>query len=151
MASARMVICSSALVFAAGCVGLLVPGPTPHAMTGEVTLAGPTFGESTQRLTGCVSGQHEEFLGGDLVGPGPLVVRLAVDPLTGPGLRVYDPQERYRRAIVIRQSECEVFHFSLARGGQINEIYVWRLSLDVDCTLPSGDHVRAEVTDAICG
>lgn len=151
MHSARMAICSTAFVFAAGCASVPLPGAAGPAMSGEVALSGPTFGETTQRLTDCVSGEHQVYLGADFSGPGPLVVRLAVDPLTGPGLRVFDPQEPYRRAIVIRQSECEGFHFSLSHNGwRINDVYVLKLSLDVDCTLPSGDHVRAEVTGASC-
>ncbi len=141
--------CVSAAALA-GCAS----APASQDPSSWVTLetAGPAFGETSTRLSECASGQHEEFRGADFTGSEGLAVRLVIDPLSGPGLRVFDPRDPFRRAVVFREGDCERFRFSLANNGwTVNDIYILKVTLDVDCTLPSGDRVRIEGLSATCG
>jgi hypothetical protein len=140
-----------ALALSAGCVS--VPGTATGKpdVSGELSIEGPTFGDTRLAVDRCVSGEHQVFLGADFTGPGPLVARLAVDPLSGPGVRVFDSTAPFGKSFVVRQSECDHFHFSLARSGwRINDIWALKMTLDIDCTAPSGDSIRATVASASC-
>ena len=145
-------ILASGLVLGTGCASLpSAPAGEPD-VTGELSIAGPTFGETQLRVEECASGEHQMFLGADLTGQGALVARLAVDPLSGPGLRVYDSTAPFGRAFVVRQSDCDHFHFSIERSGwRINDIWVLHLTLDIDCSTPSGDAIRGTIASASCG
>jgi hypothetical protein len=137
--------------FFAGCAS--VPGAIVGAekVNGSLGVSGPTFGEMQLPVTQCASGEHQVFLGGDFSGQGPVVVRLAIDPLSGPGVRVFDSTAPFGKSFVVRQAECEHFHFSLARSGwQINDVWVLQMTLDIDCSTPEGDAIRATVTSASC-
>ena len=114
--------------------------------------AGPTLGETSTRLTECASGQHEEFRGADFSGADGPVARLAFEPLSGPGLRVFDPKDPARRSFVVRETDCPRFAVSIANNGwTVNDIYIVKVTVDVDCVLPSGDRVRIEGLSATCG
>lgn len=139
------------LALTVGCV--TVPGAATGKpdVTGELSIQGPTFGDTRLTLDRCASGEHQVFLGADFTGGGPLVARLAIDPLSGPGLRVYDSTAPFGKAFVVRQSACEHFHFSLARSGwQINDVWVLHVTLDIDCSTPDGDAIRGIVSSASC-
>jgi hypothetical protein len=139
------------LALGAGCVS--VPGTAAGKpdVSGELSIQGPTFGDTRLPLDRCASGEHQVFLGADFTGPGTLVARLAVDPLSGPGVRVFDSTAPFGKSFVVRQSECDHFHFSLSRSGwRINEVWVLHLTLDIDCASADGDVIRATVTSATC-
>jgi hypothetical protein len=140
-----------ALALSAGCVS--VPGMAGGRpdVTGELAIQGPTFGDTRLAVDRCVSGEHQVFLGADFAGPGPLVARLAVDPLSGPGVRVFDSTAPFGKSFVVRQSGCDHFHFSLARSGwRINDIWALHLTLDIDCSTPDGDSIRITIPSASC-
>lgn len=139
------------LALSAGCAS--VPGAIVGAakVDGSLAVSGPTFGDLQLPVDQCASGEHQVFLGGDFSGQGPVVVRLAIDPLSGPGVRVYDSTAPFGRSFVVRQSECGHFHFSLARSGwQINDVWVLNLTLDIDCSTPEGDAIRGTIASASC-
>lgn len=146
----------AALLLAAG--GCSSVGPLERgepAVTGALTLAGPTFGERTLAPATCTTGEHELFLGADLreagAGEGVLVARLVVDPLAGPAVRIYAAAARFGPAVVVRREECAAFHFSLAETGwRINDYRVYDVSLELDCALPSGDRVAGELAAPGC-
>lgn len=120
-------------------------------ISGALELSGPTFGATTLDVGGCASGEHQVFLGADFAGSGGLVARLAVDPITGPSVKIFESGAPFGKAIVIHQSACPGFHFSLERGGwQINDVYVLRVALDLDCTSASGDTVKGRIATSRC-
>ena len=100
----------------------------------------------------CVVGDHELFLGADLVDPDTnLVVRLVVDPLDGPALRVYDADEPFDRSVLFFRDECTAFAMDLAEtGSMVNNIVERRLELEVECENEDGATIRGSVTVARC-
>lgn len=151
MRSLSAVFLLGALALTASCVSVTGTAAGKPDVTGELSIQGPTFGDRRLTLDRCASGEHQVFLGADFTGGGPLVARLAIDPLSGPGLRVYDSTAPFGKAFVVRQSECEHFHFSLARSGwQINDVWVLKMTLDIDCSTPEGDAIRATIASASC-
>lgn len=128
-------------------VGNMQPEPT-----GSLTLAGPTFGDVSLTPTTCRSGQHEVFLGADFSSPDSKVVaRLVVDPLAGPGVRIFDSEARFDRALVLKREDCASFHFALNTGAwRLNDIDVIGVTIDVDCTLPNGDKVQGKISAPSC-
>jgi hypothetical protein len=140
-----------ALALSAGCASVSGTATGKPDVSGELSIQGPTFGDTRMTLDRCASGEHQVFLGADFAGPGTLVARLAVDPLSGPGLRVFDSTAPFGKSLVVRQSECDHFHFSLERSGwRINDVWVLHLTLDIDCSTPSGDAIRGLVSSASC-
>lgn len=152
----RILLPSLAVVLGLGTVGCSVNGPTQTKLeqptTGSLDLGGPLFGAQTLSPTLCDSGQHELFLGADFSSPSsPLVTRLVVDPLNGPGVRVFDREARFTRALVFRQEHCATFHFSLGqKNWRLNDIDLLEVQLELDCVLPSGDTLRGKVQAATC-
>lgn len=138
----------------AGCIGTGTGqlGRGEPATTGSVAISGPTFGDVTLAPTACRSGENEVFLGADFSSPeSPLVLRLAIDPLEAPGVRIFDRNDRSAKTLVMRKADCASFHFTLGRNGwQINDVYVLETSVELDCSLPGGDRVRGKVATASC-
>ena len=136
----------------AGCgIPALSTGAGPE-VSGTLSLAGPTFGDVSLSPATCISGEHNVFLGADFLDPETkLVTRLAIEPLGGPGVRIFRAEEPFGAALLLRRSDCEVFHFSHDRSGwQLNDIYIARISLQLRCQLPSGDSVQGELAAAAC-
>jgi len=102
--------------------------------------------------TSCVAGDHELFLGADLVDPGTkLVVRLVIDPLDGPAVRVYDAGAPFERSVLFFRDECSAFTMHLEPTGWIiNDIIVRRLELSVECENEAGATIRGSVSAARC-
>jgi len=100
----------------------------------------------------CVAGDHELFLGADLVDPATnLVVRLVVDPLDGPALRVYDSGAPFDRSVLFFRDECTTFEMHLEPTGWIvNDIVVRRLELKVECENEAGATIRGSAAAARC-
>lgn len=142
------------LLFTTGCVstGTGQLGRGEPATSGSLEIGGPTFGNATLAPTVCQSGEYEVFLGADFSTPeSPLVLRLAIDPLDVPGVRLFDRSDRNAKTLTLRKADCADFHFTLSRTGwQINDVYVLKASVELDCTLPSGDRVKGKVETASC-
>ncbi len=121
-------------------------------ISGRLEFAGPTFGTQSFEPKACASGEHEVFLGADFSSPGSRVVaRIAVDPLEGPGARIFDKEARFEKALVLRRETCQNFHFALDRSGwRINDVYVLKVHLELDCSLPNGDTVKGSLDAASC-
>jgi len=90
--------------------------------------------------TRCEAGDHENFLGGDLRDDSlGITVRLVVDPLYGPALRVYDTSAPFERAVLFFEEECERFEMRLDRAGfRVDNASVRDLELEVDCENEDG-------------
>jgi hypothetical protein len=100
----------------------------------------------------CVVGDHELFLGADLVDPDTnLVVRLVIDPLDGPALRVYDADAPFDRSVLFFRDECTTFGMELEEtGSMVNNIVERRLELAVECENEDGATIRGSASAARC-
>lgn len=116
----------------------------------DVASVGAPPGKVTPKS--CVAGDHELFLGADLVDPGTkLVVRVVVDPLDGPALRVYDSATPFERSVLFFRDECTTFEMNLEPTGWIvNDIVVRRLQLNVECENEEGATIRGSAAAARC-
>ena len=128
------------------------PAAPEGAPLGEFELSGDGLARGTIAPTKCTSGDLEQFLGADLIDETlGLVVRLVVDPLLGPALRVHSVEAPFERAILFFHEECERFEMSLTPTGWIvNDVYVRELVLDVDCVNEEGATLTGHAT-ARCG
>ncbi len=144
----------AASILTAGCIstGTGQLGKNEPVITGKLDISGPTFGAVSFAPKACDSGEHQVFFGADFSSPeSKVVARIVVDPLTGPGVRIFDQDARFEKALVLKKETCQSFHFALERSGwRINDIYVMKVHLDLDCTLPNGDSVKGVVDAASC-
>jgi hypothetical protein len=115
-------------------------------------IAGPTLGQQTVAPTSCAAGERQVFLGVDLLDEGAgIVTRLVVDPATGPVVRAFKAASPFDATVLFHRSECRVFHFSLdSTGWRIDHIDELRMSLELDCQLPSGDSIGGRASAPGC-
>lgn len=144
-----LVRCGALMVAALAVTACFSTRP-PAAGSGEGGASGPALGDfrvtspggarGTVTPTLCLAGDRELFLGADLIDErSGLVVRLVVDPLEGPLLRVFDREAPFERSVLFFREECEQFELSLEESGwEINEIPVRRLELAIDCESEEG-------------
>ncbi len=132
--------------------GIAATESAPPGVLGSFTVTSPLLGNVTVAPTACSGGDLHQFLGGDFSDPASgLIVRLVVDPLEGPAARVFDAADPFRKSVVLRRSDCAVFHFSLEQTGlTINEVRDCRLSLELDCALADGTTVHGGASTTHC-
>jgi hypothetical protein len=152
-----------ALVWPAGSVALLAGclsgrpvggsrvASAPPSALGSFTVTSGTLGNSVLAPTACSAGDRELFLGADLSSSdSDLVVRLVVDALDGPAVRVFAATAPFDRTVVFRRSECGVFHFSLdSTGWRVNDRYDYRLTLQLDCSR-NGESIAGSASTTHC-
>jgi len=119
---------------------------------GSVRLSSEVLGRVAISPAQCTSGAREQFLGADLSDPtSGLVIRLVVDPLDGPAVRVFSASDPFERSVVFRRPECRVFHFSLdSTAWRINDIQDYQVSLDLDCVGETGDTLEGKASASHC-
>ena len=127
------------------------PGVAGGAALGSFAVSSRQLGEATLAPSECTAGDRQLFLGADLTSPGaPLGLRLAVDPLEGPGVRVFATDAPLEKAVVFHRSDCTVFRFSLdATGWRVNDVNDYRLALEIDCGRV-GERVRGSASSTHC-
>ena len=132
--------------------GSAATGVAAPGTFGSFTVSSTLLGNATVAPASCTAGDRQLFLGGDFADPATgLVVRLVVDPLDGPAARVFHAADPFRKSVVLRRSECAVFHTSVEWTGlRINDVYDYRLSLELDCTLADGTSVRGSASTTHC-
>jgi hypothetical protein len=103
---------------------------------GSFSVSSPRFGTQTLAPSVCTAGDRQFFLGADLASPDShLVLRLVVDPLDGPAVRLFAAQAPFDRTVVFRRADCRVFHFSLdTTGWRVNDVVDYRFTVELDCT-----------------
>jgi len=118
---------------------------------GSFTIASPVLGQKTLSPTSCSAGDHQFFLGADFSDPASgLVLRLVVDALEGPAVRLYAADAEFDKSVVFRRAECSVFHFSLdSTGWRVNKVYDYRLTLQLDCSR-AGDSIVGSLSSTHC-
>lgn len=146
----------AALLFAsAGCFSV---GPLAHdgpRVTGTIAVSGPTFGTREIAPVNCATGESQLFLGADFTEAAgttdPLTVRLAVEPLSGPGVKIHAHGAPFGATILVRPADCPVFHFSLDESGvRLNDYRIFGVTLELDCALPSGDRAAGRLAAPGC-
>lgn len=143
------------VLLAAGCFSSKPVAVTGNGVAegnlGSMTVSSPQLGDVTVTPTLCMSGARQYFLGGDFEDEkGGTVVRLVVDPLSGPAVRVFSADAPFEKSVAFRRDQCSVFHFSLdSTGWRINRIDDYRLTLNVDCSR-AGETVRGAVSATHC-
>jgi hypothetical protein len=158
---ARPLMLAAALTLAimtVGCFSSQFTPPDRKGAAGEPQSLDP-FDFSSAALghwlispSSCTAGDRELFLGADLFDDSAaVVIRLVVDPLDGPAVRVFAKAAPFENSVIFRRSECRVFHFSLeSTGWRINEVQDYRLSLDLDCASKNGDTIKGRVSVNHC-
>jgi hypothetical protein len=145
-------------VLAVALVVLASCDPQPQAdimasrPVGSVKLTSRSLGELTISPSRCTAGDRERFLGADFADEeSDVVLRLAVDPVEGPAVRILSRAKSSDKAVVFRRSECRAFQWSVdATHMRVNRIQDYRVSLDLDCTNAGGDSISGKVLASHC-
>lgn len=118
---------------------------------GSFTVSSQVLGSQTFTPSGCNAGDRQFFLGADLTSrDSNLVVRLVVNPLDGPAVRVFSADAQFDRTVAFRRSECGFFHFALdSTGRRVNDVYDYRLTLQLDCSRP-GESIKGSASATHC-
>lgn len=124
----------------------------PGGRLGSFDVASLGAPHGTIQPSTCVVGDHELFFGADLVDPDTnLVVRLVIDPLDGPALRVYDADAPFDRSVLFFRDECTTFGMDFAEtGSMVNNIVERSLELEVECENEDGATIRGSASVASC-
>ena len=132
-------------------VGESKASPSGSAALGSFTVSSEVLGNQVVAPVACTAGDREYFLGADFASlDGGLVIRLVVDPLDGPAVRIFAADAQFDRSVVFRRSECATFHFSLdSTGWRINEVNDYRLTLELDCSR-SGESIKGSASTTHC-
>jgi hypothetical protein len=115
--------------------------------SGSFTVSAKALGRVTIAPATCVAGDRQLFLGADFPDEAAgAVVRLVVDPLDGPAVRVFSSSSPFDKSVVFRRSDCQVFHFSLdSTDWRINHVQDYQVSLDLTCATADGDTIEGRV------
>lgn len=118
---------------------------------GSIEVSSSRLGKMTVAPTSCLAGARQFFLGADFTDEkADVVVRLVVDPLASPAVRVFSSTAPFDKSIVFHREECSVFHFTLdSTGWRINRVDDYRLTLNVDCSR-NGESVRGKLSTTHC-
>jgi hypothetical protein len=74
-----------------------------------------------------------------------LELRLAIDPLTGPAVRMMKESET-DPSIIVRPRNCRTFEYKLeSTGRSVNSVTEVRVSLRLDCRSKAGDYLVGNV------
>lgn len=124
---------------------------SPAAGLGSIQVSSPKLGDLTIVPTDCASGSRQYFLGGDFLdAKSGVTVRLAVDPIGSPAIRVFSQSAPFDKSVAFRREECSVFHFSLdTTGWRVNHVDDYRLTLNVDCAR-ANESVRGTASATHC-
>lgn len=127
--------------------------PAPSAPSNAVAVAGPTLGKLELHTNKCLSGQARAFLGADIYDETTkeaLVLRLVLDPIQGPIVRILKDSET-GPSIILRSRDCRTFVYKLeSTGKSVNFVTEVRVSLQLDCRSRAGDFVVGKVDLPAC-
>lgn len=120
------------------------------SVAGELAFRAPQGEPVSWRPDVCFAGEYEQFFGFILRANGsPVVLRAAIDPLDGPGLRIVGLQGS--SGLVVRPDACERLELVVERTGwEVNEIQDLSGALDVRCTAEDGTSIEGSVEVRHC-
>jgi hypothetical protein len=141
------------LSLAVGCASTSIRGAVPpDAETAGSDGATMSVGEQRYRLDACRSGDLEHFLGVDLADrQGGATVRLVIDPIDGPRVRIVDGRGEARRRIDLIPSRCRVLDARVRPTGWIvDTVRDVSGSIDADCPGDPGPAVELHARFSHC-
>jgi len=117
-----------------------VAGASSDAALGMFRFTSPRGDTQTIEPTSCVAGDRQFFLGGDFAdAKSSSIVRLVVEPLQWPAVRVISPSASDQSPIVFKRPECKALRVTFEpTGWRVDDVYDYRITLDVDCTRADG-------------
>ena len=117
-------------------------------MEGEVLVRSADGRETALAPETCLSGDHANFRGVDLLAP-PYVLRIAAEPLEGLGVALIDTGSGART--IFRSAACTTLRGDVQRTGwEVNDVHDVSGHLEADCRLPSGEELRGKISFAHC-
>jgi hypothetical protein len=121
-------------------------------LSGQIEIRSTVLGDFTFTPDGCRSGEHQVFLGADFIDAADgHVLRLAIEPLSGPGIRLFRGEAPFDEAVVLRPADCAQFELSMQRNGwQLNEIHMLEISIALDCDLGEQGQVKGSLSAQYC-
>jgi len=131
------------LALVMGCEPLPTQPTTPGEPTGRFNTRLSKMELEWFDTTTCESGEHQSFVGADLrSAEGGRVVRIALDPETGPVVLVFDPGDTVHRMAIYRRSDCKKFTVELEdTGSKVDEFRDYRVTLDLQCEHGNGSYL----------
>lgn len=127
--------------------------PTPSEPSNVVAIAGPTLGSRELRTNKCVSGGRFSFRGADIFDETTkevFVLRLALEPIEGPAVRIFVDSE-LGKSIILRRKDCKAFEYELeSTGKSVNFVTEMRVAVRLDCHTKAGDFVVGKVELPAC-
>jgi hypothetical protein len=131
------------------CVTTQVGGFAPTTTSSATDGASFSIGGKGYHVETCRSGDREYFLGVDLADDaGGARIRLAIDPIDGPRLRVAQGAGESRQVRIFDRRTCDPFEVDLRpTGWRVNRVRDFSGSLDAVCASGALDvriHVRFE-------
>jgi hypothetical protein len=119
---------------------------------GSFTVSTRALGHLTIAPSSCVAGDRQLFLGADFPDEtAGAVVRLVVDPLDGPAVRVFSSAAPFDKSTVFHRADCPVFHFSLdSTDWRINHVQDYQVSLELRCATAEGETIEGRVAVDHC-
>jgi hypothetical protein len=116
-------------------------------------MAGPTLGSRELRTNKCVSGGRFSFRGVDIFDETTkevFVLRLVLDPIEGPVVRIYTDSE-FGKSIILRRKDCRTFEYELkSTGSVVNFVSEMKVAVQLDCHTKAGDFVVGKVDLPAC-
>jgi len=138
---------------------LLLPLESGCATTKVAGTSSPAFqqaafsiGDRSFQFDSCTSGDLEVFLGVDLLDRnGGALVRLAIDPIDGPRLRLRFRGDRDGSGQILGRDQCRQFEADVRHTGwTINTVRDFSGFVDAECRSPEGEEVSLHVHFSHC-
>jgi len=109
-------------------------------------------GDRQYTLDACSSGDLQQFLGVDLADrKAGATVRLVIDPLDGPRLRVAFRETGTRQALVLGPEQCSRLEAAAGpTGWEVNTVRDVSGFVDAECTSGEGETIRLHVRFSHC-
>jgi hypothetical protein len=154
-----LLLLGTVLSFSAGCFSAkpLVPNTDAASAGGQIylgalALTSSAFGQINLKPNSCSSGGRQFFFGADFEDDrAGAVLRLVIDPLEGPAVRVFSTTKPFSQSVIFRRSDCPVFDFSLdSTGWQINHIKDFRVTLKIECANKDGESLKGTASASHC-
>jgi hypothetical protein len=119
---------------------------------GSFKVASAPLGNPNLTVTSCQSGGRLSFVGADLFDDtARMAIRLVIDPLYGPGVRVFSLDAPFDKTVVFTRGECKAFHFALdSSGWRVNDVTEYHVTLEIDCSRPNGESLAGQATIRNC-
>jgi hypothetical protein len=151
----QYVLLLSALTLSACASGTRGAGsrPAPSQPSNAVAFSGPSLGSGELFTNKCISGGQFAFRGADVADGNTkeiLVLRLVIDPLQGPAVRLFKDSET-GPSLILKPADCTTFKYEFGSTGRsVNFVTEVKVSLQLDCRTKKGDAVVGNVDLPAC-